>query len=220
MTWYKGGDRDGGRCRNKPVNVVAEEAHSRQTLKVRKGKDGGIVISQDRRNCGFDSHLRFSKANQKEKGESMTTPIVIGGLYRKTQLIEVIDHAANEVIVCNENRLGDTWGMTVETFYSTYEPAITESGAENLKDVEFDFGVAVRLLKEGYKVARQGWNGKGMFLYYVPENSYPAQTDAAKESFGDMVPYGAYIAMKTAQGNVVPWLASQTDMLAEDWTVL
>ena len=35
----------------------------------------------------------------------------------------------------------------------------------------------------------------------------------------DMIPYGAYIAMKTAQNNVVPWLASQTDVLAEDWYV-
>lgn len=81
------------------------------------------------------------------------------------------------------------------------------------------FGTALFLLKKGYKIARRGWNGKGMFLYYVPANSYPAQTKAAKEHFGDMVDYGAYIAMKTAQGNVVPWLASQTDMLAEDWEI-
>ncbi|WP_077735852.1 DUF2829 domain-containing protein [Bacillus sonorensis] len=83
-----------------------------------------------------------------------------------------------------------------------------------------EFGTALFLLKKGYKVARRGWNGKGMFLYYVPANSYPAQTEAAKEHFGDMVDYGAYIAMKTAQGNVVPWLASQTDVLAEDWEII
>lgn len=81
------------------------------------------------------------------------------------------------------------------------------------------FGNAIEALKEGKKVARAGWNGKGMFLYYVPENSYPAQTEAARQTFGNMVPYGAYIAMKTAQNNVVPWLASQTDVLAEDWCI-
>ena len=60
-----------------------------------------------------------------------------------------------------------------------------------------------------------------MFLYYVPANSYPAVTEIAKETFPDgMVPYGAYIAMKTAQDNVVPWLASQTDLLAEDWSII
>lgn len=83
-----------------------------------------------------------------------------------------------------------------------------------------DFGTALAALKNGYKLAREGWNGKGMFIYYVPAASYPAQTDIAKSAFGEMVPYGAYLAMKTAQGNVVPWLASQTDILAEDWTVV
>ena len=83
------------------------------------------------------------------------------------------------------------------------------------------FGIALELLKKGCKVAREGWNGKGMFLYYVPAASYPPCTDIARKAFdGNDVPYGAYIAMKTAQGNVVPWLASQTDMLAEDWGIV
>lgn len=84
-----------------------------------------------------------------------------------------------------------------------------------------NFGQAIEALKEGKKVARAGWNGKGMFLYYVPANSYPASRNTLNTMAGvfenDMVPYCAYIAMKTAQNNVVPWLASQTDVLAEDW---
>lgn len=86
------------------------------------------------------------------------------------------------------------------------------------------FGHAIVALKAGHKVARAGWNGKGMFLYYVPANSYPASRNLLGTMKGvfpdDMVPYGAYIAMKTAQNNVVPWLASQTDVLANDWTIL
>jgi len=81
-------------------------------------------------------------------------------------------------------------------------------------------GHAIQLMQNGMAVARQGWNGKGMFLYLVPENTYPARTKVAKDHIGESVPYGAYIAMKTAQGNVVPWLASQTDLLAEDWILL
>lgn len=84
-----------------------------------------------------------------------------------------------------------------------------------------NFGQAIEALKAGRKVARNGWNGKGMFLYYVPANSYPASGNKLGTMTGifpnDMVPYAAYIAMKTAQDNVVPWLASQTDVLAEDW---
>lgn len=85
------------------------------------------------------------------------------------------------------------------------------------------FGLAVEALKRGKRVARAGWNGKGMFLYYVPASEYPAQRNVLQTMVGvfegDMVPYGAYIAMKTAQNNVVPWLASQTDVLAEDWEI-
>lgn len=83
-----------------------------------------------------------------------------------------------------------------------------------------NFSDALNRLKEGAKVGREGWNGKGMFLYYVPAASYAAKTEIAKEYFGEKVPYGAYIAIKTAQENVVPWLASQTDLLADDWEII
>lgn len=83
-----------------------------------------------------------------------------------------------------------------------------------------NFGQALESVKLGSKIARQGWNGKNMFLYYVPAQSYKAVTEIAKQEFGEEVPYGAYIAMKTVQGNVVPWLASQTDVLAEDWIIV
>lgn len=95
-----------------------------------------------------------------------------------------------------------------------------------------DFSDALRELKAGKKVSRAGWNGKNMWIYRVPANSYPAQTEAAKDYWrkrqieaGEgvspvLVPYGAYYAMKTAQENVVPWLASQTDIDAEDWGVV
>ena len=85
-----------------------------------------------------------------------------------------------------------------------------------------NFGLAIEAAKKGAKITRRGWNGKGMFLYYVPEGRYPARTDAAKSIATEdgKVDYGAYIAMKTAQGNVVPWLASQTDILADDWEVV
>jgi len=82
------------------------------------------------------------------------------------------------------------------------------------------FGAAIEALKAGEKVARAGWNGKGMFIYYVPANSYPAQTDAARSVFGDMVPYRAYLAMKTVNDEVVPWLASQSDILEDDWEIV
>jgi hypothetical protein len=84
-----------------------------------------------------------------------------------------------------------------------------------------DFGTALIALKSGHKVTRAGWNGKGMFLYFVPGNEYPAQTDIAKDTFpSGMVPYRAYCALKTVQGDVAPWSASQSDILSSDWEIL
>lgn len=80
-----------------------------------------------------------------------------------------------------------------------------------------DIGWAVNHMRNGKRVCRAGWNGVGMWLYYVPSADYTAQTDVAKEFIGRLVPYQAYIAMRTVQGTVVPWLCSQTDLLAVDW---
>ena len=83
------------------------------------------------------------------------------------------------------------------------------------------FNKAIVELKNGGKVARAGWNGKGMYLYPVGPGRYPPSTPAgeaiAAEQPDGKVPYLPYIAMKTVTGDVVPWLASQTDILGEDW---
>ena len=91
-------------------------------------------------------------------------------------------------------------------------------------DTTFDFGTAVEALKQGARVAREGWNGKGMFLYYVPENKYPASRNEHGTMVGvfedDMVPYREYIALKTIDNQVVPWAPSISDALAEDWQIV
>lgn len=86
---------------------------------------------------------------------------------------------------------------------------------------QFDFGSAIHLLKMGKKVMRAGWNGKGMFVYYVPAASYPVERNSkatmAGEFADDMVPYREYLALKTAQNDVSTWAPSVSDALAEDW---
>jgi hypothetical protein len=83
-----------------------------------------------------------------------------------------------------------------------------------------NFSFALEHVKQGDKIARYGWNGKGMFVYYIPAASYPAQTDVAKETFGDMVKYNAYLAIKTVNGTVSTWVPSINDVLADDWEVI
>ncbi|MGB2579540.1 hypothetical protein AAIR98_001459 [Elusimicrobium simillimum] len=91
-----------------------------------------------------------------------------------------------------------------------------------------DFSWALRLLKEGKKVAREGWNGKGMWISLG--SGHPAQSAAAfwnkhtrefAEKNGGTAEVLPYILFKTADNKILMgWLASQTDMLAEDWTIV
>lgn len=87
-----------------------------------------------------------------------------------------------------------------------------------------DFGWALLQLKTGSKVCRSGWNGKGMWLIYVPgsPNIKPvAGTPYSKAGIENEVTINPHIDMMTATGEMQPgWLASQTDMLAEDWQIV
>jgi hypothetical protein len=84
------------------------------------------------------------------------------------------------------------------------------------------FGEALDALQQGRKVTRDGWNGKAMWLLLVPGSTITVTAgrplgDAAPELVGQAVQYRPHIDMKTVDGDVVPWVASQTDLLAEDW---
>lgn len=92
------------------------------------------------------------------------------------------------------------------------------------------FGEALEALKQGKRIAREGWNGKGMFLFLLPANDGiptkvihdPALREVVEsEVGGDTFDALGSIRMFTADKKVLTgWLASQTDMLSEDWVVL
>jgi hypothetical protein len=69
------------------------------------------------------------------------------------------------------------------------------------------FGEAFEALNQGFSVARRGWNGKDMWISLQRPGEHSEM----------QLPY---VYMSTAQGDLVPWVASQTDMLAEDWMVV
>lgn len=82
-----------------------------------------------------------------------------------------------------------------------------------------NFGTAIEALKTGKRVHRSRWNGKGMWLALVEGYDYnPDKGKATAFALGcSKLPW---IGMKTADNCFVPWLASQTDVLAEDWQIL
>jgi hypothetical protein len=72
---------------------------------------------------------------------------------------------------------------------------------------ERDFGWAIKQMGDGKKVSRSGWNGKGMWI----------ALQAPDANFKMTLPY---IYIKTASGDLVPWVTSQMDVLADDWDVV
>ena len=74
---------------------------------------------------------------------------------------------------------------------------------KNVRDTMFDFGVGIHKIKAGEKVTRRGWAKKHVYVYLVPENKDKNN--------------GEYIAIKTGTGTVMPFVASATDLLADDW---
>lgn len=102
-----------------------------------------------------------------------------------------------------------------------------EPDAEPSVLTPMSFGDAIAAMKAGKKVARRGWNGKGMYLWLLPAASVKAEwckephlKELAEKNGGEVECLGS-IRMKTADGKVLTgWLASQTDMLALDWQVV
>lgn len=82
-----------------------------------------------------------------------------------------------------------------------------------------DFGWALGELNRGNRVCRKGWNGKDMFLFLVPGSTFKVNRAPLLGIYpeGTEINYQPHIDMKTADNTIVPWLASQSDLLAEDW---
>lgn len=85
-----------------------------------------------------------------------------------------------------------------------------------------NFSDALAACKAGSKIFREGWNGKGQFVVF--QKGYPEgiainqnTSEALGLPVGTMVKFDPYLLIKNAQGACVPWLASQGDLLANDW---
>lgn len=105
-----------------------------------------------------------------------------------------------------ENSGKEGYIVVYENNYTSWSPKnVFEEAYRRINSLTF--GLAIEALKKGKKVARAGWNGKGMFLELQIPDEY------SKMSL-------PYIYMKTVDNKLVPWLASQTDVLTEDWNIV
>ena len=87
---------------------------------------------------------------------------------------------------------------------------------------QFDFADALRMIRQGLRMARAGWNGKDMFVFLVPGSRFQVSRPPLLGIYpeGTEINYHPHIDMRTADGQIVPWVASQSDLLADDWQVV
>ena len=100
------------------------------------------------------------------------------------------------------------------TGYVSWSPA-EQAEAAYRETSGMSFGLATEAIKKGLRVARDGWNGKGMWVGLHCEDGV-----FVREACGTELQYGNYLAIKTADNHLVPWVPSQTDMLADDWLIV
>ena len=85
---------------------------------------------------------------------------------------------------------------------------------------KYDFGTAKDFLKQGMKLAREGWNGKGMFVVFVPSKVINLN-EKFKKLFGtDKVEFNQHFVIKNVDESVSTWVPSINDCLAEDWYIV
>jgi len=118
-----------------------------------------------------------------------------------------------------------------EDGYISWSPKAAFDAAYQRIDT-MNFGLAIEAMKKGHKVARKGWNGKNMWIVYMSPMDLPEYytqgtvhkvNDRIASLIGEDTPLHTlgYFAMWTADGKWLPgWLASQTDMLADDWQIV
>lgn len=118
----------------------------------------------------------------------------------------------------------DGYGVRYEDGYVSWSPKATfEKHYREIGPTKgMSFSAALELIKAGKRVARAGWNGKGMFIFLVPGSTFSVNRPPLMGIYpeGTVIDYRPHIDMKDAEGKVVPWLASQSDLMAQDWCLV
>lgn len=111
--------------------------------------------------------------------------------------------------------------------YVSWSPKLQFEEAYRETSGGMTFGHAIEAMKKGHRVSRRGWNGKGMYIYITPGSKVLKHHLRIETAYmlagepGTTFTFNSHIDMKAADGTiVVGWLASQTDMLAEDWMIV
>src|SRR6266478_6302012 len=114
------------------------------------------------------------------------------------------------------------YGVVYEDGYKSWSPRSTFEEAYR-KNGELNFGHVLMALNDGLRVARRGWNARGQFVFRVRGSTHIVDSRsplAGAFPNGTRIEEHAHLRIKSAQGTTAPWVASQTDLLAEDWEIV
>ena len=134
-------------------------------------------------------------------------------------------YGTKRVTAWQETREGrEGYGLRYPDGYQSWSPR-AQFEASYQPITAMSFGHAITAMKAGHRVARAGWNGRGMWLMlvrsaWVAQDHEPAYVVAGGPPDKEGLQMLPWIGMKTADHGFVPWLASQTDMLADDWSIV
>ena len=153
--------------------------------------------------------------------------------FNETSSILVREHHEVKFTHTNEVQRGDYIIRESESdIYHCPQAVFIEKYRPLTSPTRLSFGQAIEAAKSGLKIARSGWNGKNMFVVYMPPLKLPPHNtedtarkvnDRTAKFIGEDQPLDCqpYLAMYNAQKQWIPgWLASQSDMLAEDWLIV
>lgn len=113
------------------------------------------------------------------------------------------------------------YGVKYEDGYISWSPKeVFEKAYQPLNAMSF--GHAIEALKAGEKVARENWKGTTLFIFLVSGSQFKVNRPPLLGIYpeGTRINYCPHIDIKLANGKIVPWVASQTDMLANDWQII
>lgn len=114
---------------------------------------------------------------------------------------------------------GEGYKVRYQDGYESWSPKEAFEAAYRQTD-GLNFGLALEAAKKGMRIARKGWNGKGMYVFLVHGMDFHTNADLSELDDQDVEVLDCLV-IRTAAGAFCPgWLASQTDMLADDWYIV
>lgn len=148
--------------------------------------------------------------NQKDPGTPYAKESAVGAMRRREEMAQSVSRACLRMTDSELNTLSGmlarTVGSATPTSTSSSPIGYSHEGINRAERESQGIGWAVKQMHNGAAVTRRGWNGKGMFLRLQWPDGHSKMTQP-------------YVYMLTADGQRVPWLCSQSDLLATDWDI-